>query len=194
MSDQALAANSWIGDLKRGDLQSANKLWSQYHDKLIRIAHKRLSDSPQRMVDGEDVALSAVKSFLRALDENRAPRLDTEDEIWRLLVTITARKAMKVNRSEGQQKRDASAIDDFSEVEQIVGSEPSPEFTASLMQSLAELSEQMPDELMREIAFKRLEGYTAAEIALATDSSIRTVKRRLAIIQSLLKDLLDGRY
>jgi hypothetical protein len=67
------------------------------------------------MADQEDVALSAFDSFCRNAEEGRFPHLDDRDNLWRLLVVITARKASKLVRAEGRLERGGAAggIADF---------------------------------------------------------------------------------
>ena len=45
------------------------------------------------MADEEDVALSAFKSFVRAVQEDRFLKLDDRDDLWQILVMLTLRKA-----------------------------------------------------------------------------------------------------
>ena len=83
----------WIGQLQAGDPAATRPLWDRYFHRLVGLARKRLRGSPRRAADEEDVALSAFASFCRGVEHGRFPRLEDQDDLWRLLVTITARKA-----------------------------------------------------------------------------------------------------
>jgi ECF sigma factor len=69
------------------------------------------------------------------------PDLGNRDDLWRLLVTITARKAHNQRRNEGRRKRGGGRVvgegclagaDPMSDhfAAQVVGDEPTPEFAA----------------------------------------------------------------
>jgi hypothetical protein len=52
-----------------------------------------LRATSRRVADEEDVALSAFDSFCAGAERGRFPDLKDRDNLWALLVTITARKA-----------------------------------------------------------------------------------------------------
>src|ERR1700712_2111004 len=86
----------WLGDLKAGDGDggAAQKLWELYCESLVRLAQGILGASNRAVEDEEDAALSAFDSFFAAASRGRLPRLDDRDDLWRVLVTITSRKAL----------------------------------------------------------------------------------------------------
>src|SRR5262249_24192750 len=74
--------------LKGGDRSAAQDLLQRYYAQLVRLAQTRLRGSVRRAVDGEDVALSAFKSFCLRAEGGGFPRLDDSDDLWQVLVTI----------------------------------------------------------------------------------------------------------
>jgi ECF sigma factor len=54
------------------------------------------------------VASSAFASFCRGAEGGRFPLLADRDDLWRLLVPITARKALHLARDERSQERDGN--------------------------------------------------------------------------------------
>lgn len=186
--------DSWIDKLQTGDNAAAEDLWQRYYQRLVKIAYQRLSGSSKTMADEEDVVVSAFKSFFRAMEENRTPKLQSEDDIWRLLVTLTARKAIKQVRYESRDKRQGEAgksQHDAVPVEELIGTEPSPEFVLAITDEYRQLNERLLDDEMRLIALRKMEGYSNAEIAQELNTNLRTVQRRLAVIRALLVDALD---
>lgn len=182
---------SWIGRLQQGDDDQAARFWHHYHLKLIAMAQQRLQMSPQQLADGQDVVVSAFASFFRAVQEARIDDNINENELWRLLVTLTARKAIKVVRHEGRQLRDSHLVDHTQDLDLIVGDEPTPEFAAAVAEQYRWLNAQMVDEPMRRLLQLKLEGYRNAEIAQQLDCSLRTVKRRLTLIRTLVADEIN---
>lgn len=100
----------WIHELTDGDAEAAQRLWQHYCDRLIRLASRRLGNAHRAVADEEDVALSAFNSFLRGAAAGRFPRLEDRDDLWRLLVTITARKALAQRRRQRTKKRGAGRV------------------------------------------------------------------------------------
>jgi DNA-directed RNA polymerase specialized sigma24 family protein len=189
------SVTQWIGDLKTGNRDEASRrLWERYFERLTRLAQARLRSAGGGPADGEDIALSAFDSFVRGTAAGRYPALGDRDDLWRLLVTITARKAHNQRCDEGRQKRGGGRVvgegalagtdpdgDDF--LAQVVGSEPTPEFAAMVADEYRRLFGSLADESLRVVALLKLEGHTNEEIARSLDCGLRTVERKLEVIR-----------
>ena len=189
-----------VGDLKAGDQAAAQVLWERYFDHLVRLARRRLAISRRGGADEdeEDAALSAFDSFCAGLAGGRFPRLVDRDDLWRLLVVITARKASaQVDRRRALKRGgDLFRVDDArggdddpsgsaDPLMQIVAREPSPEFAAMVADETAHLLDRLGDDALRRIALWRMEGYTSDEIADRLGCARRTVARRLDLIRQI---------
>ena len=187
------SVSRWVSDLKGGDSDAANPLWERYFDRLVRLARKKLRDSRRAGADEdeEDAALSAFDSFCAGAAQGRFSRLGNREDLWRLLVVITARKAAAQATRRRTQKRggDWSALagdDDGREaVEAIAGDEPSPEFAAMVAEEFALRIDRLGDDELRRVALGRMEGYTTDELAERLGCARRTVARRLDLIRRL---------
>ena len=185
----------WLGALEGGDAAAAQRLWERYFDRLVRLARAKLGAMPRGAADEEDVALSAFHSFCQGAARGRFPRLDDRDNLWRLLVTITARKALDQVRHQARQKRGGGRMligsaqaggeddTDGAGLEQVVGQEPTPQFAAMVADECRRLLAALGDETLRQVALLRMEGYSDEEIAARVDCSLRTVSRKLALIR-----------
>lgn len=169
---------------------SPRPLWERYHTRLIGLARQVLHSSRRTGADEEDVVQNAFNSFFRGVAAGRFPQLDDREELWRLLVVITARKAIDQARRERRVTPGAdSAIslteaeDDESILEQVVGQEPTPELAAQIIEQYEELLDHLGDDKLRQIAIWKLEGFTNSEIAGKLDCSRRTVIRKLETIR-----------
>ena len=100
----------WIDQLKAGDRDATEKLWERYFRRLMGLARKRLENRPRLGADAEDVALSAFDSFFRGAEAGKFPKLQNRDDLWHLLVKITARKSQRLIRDESCQKRGGNAV------------------------------------------------------------------------------------
>ena len=190
----------WIGQLKSGDSVAVQKLWDRYFQKLVRLARRKLQHSPRRAADEEDVALSAFQSFCRRASQGRYPRLDDRDNLWRLLVVITARRAWDLMESERCQKRGggkvsgesalrrgAGAADSEKGLADVVGEEPTPEFAAQIAEEFQRLLDQLESAELRAVAIWKMEGFTNGEIAAKLGCVEGTVERRLRVIRTIWK-------
>jgi DNA-directed RNA polymerase specialized sigma24 family protein len=186
----------WMKELRTGDPAAAQKLWERYFQRLVGFARQKLRPLQRRAADEEDVALSALDSFCRGTANGRFPCLAHRDNLWRLLVTITARKALQLERHERRQKRSGVRDDsarhggqddasDEMELDQIIGSEPTPAFAAQAAEEYGRLLARLTDPTMRSIAVWRMEGYTNDEIAARIGCVPRTVERKLGLIRTL---------
>jgi DNA-directed RNA polymerase specialized sigma24 family protein len=188
----------WLSQLQAGEHAAAQQLWERYFRRLVGLARKKLRDTPRRAADEEDVALSAFDSFCRAAVQGRFPRLDDRDDLWRLLVTLTARKALQLARHETRQKRGGGAVRGESGIsppdgasaedaglEQVIGPEPTPEFAAQMAEQCQRLLEILGDGELRSIALWKLEGDTTEQIAARLNRVPRTVERKLGVIRTI---------
>jgi DNA-directed RNA polymerase specialized sigma24 family protein len=186
----------WLSELKRGDSAGAQRLWEKYYPRLVKFAHRRLQTAPRREVDSEDVALSALKSFCQNAAQGKFPQLEDRDDLWRILVTITARKALRQAQYARRKKRGGGKVrgesvfphardsDDCVGIGQIVGREPTPAFSAELADQMRHLFNQL-DENLGQVANLKMQGFTNQEIAGVLSCAVRSVERKLRGIRAI---------
>jgi RNA polymerase sigma factor (sigma-70 family) len=185
----------WVAALKGGDAAAAQPLWERYHRRLVDLARQKLRASRRREADEEDVVQSAFHSFFQGVSRGRFPQLNDRDNLWRLLVVITARKALDQLAHERSKRRGGGTAPgesriypgepgwDEAAVEQVVGEEPTPEFAAQVAEQYQRLLDLLGDETLRRVAVWKMEGLTNDEIAGRLDCSRRTVARKLDTIR-----------
>jgi DNA-directed RNA polymerase specialized sigma24 family protein len=182
----------WIGPLQNGDSVAAQRLWERYFHRLVRLARRRLGQAARAAADEEDVALSAFHSFCCRAADGRFPQLQDRQDLWRLLVTFTARKAGQLLREQGRRKRRGAShsepcqeADGALDLEQVVGREPTPAFAAQLVEDYQRLLGRLDDAQLQTVAQWKLEGYTNEEIASKLTCTPRTVERKLRLIRAI---------
>ncbi len=181
----------WIQELQAGNQAAAQRLWEQYFHQLVHLASQRLPSRLRRHADEEDVALSAFNSFCRGAIAGRYPQLADRDDLWRLLVTITAHKAVHLVRDEQRLKRggpkNTSANGELADLEldQVIGREPSPDFSIQVAEELDRLLSGLNDATLCSVAVWKMEGYTSEEIAEKLNCTVRTVERKLQLIRKI---------
>ena len=186
----------WIVGLKAGDHAAAQPLWDRYFELMVRLARARLR-AAQRVPaaeDEEDAALSAFESLCAGAKDGRFPRLSDRDDLWRLLVTITVRKALdQIQRRQRRKRGGGRVVDEAALGEDgdargpgldgIAGGEPAPDLALMLAEGLRDRLDRLDDDGLRRIALWRMEGYTNEEIARKLGCVTRSVERKLNVIR-----------
>jgi len=192
-SEEDGSITCWIDQLRAGDQAAAQSLWERYFQRLVGLARVKLRAGGDS--DEEDAALSAFQSFCQGAARGRFPRLDDRHDPWRVLVTITARKAAdQIERARslkrgGGRLLDEAALDGpdperrIGGLDQLPGPDPTPEFAAMVAEQYQRLLDLLGDEALRSIAVWKLEGYTVKEIAQRLDRSERMVAYKLGLIR-----------
>jgi DNA-directed RNA polymerase specialized sigma24 family protein len=177
-----------IADLKAGEASAAERLWQEYFQRLVGLARTKLGPQARQLADEEDVALSAFKSLCLGAVRGRFPQLHDRDNLWPLLVVMTARKAQDLIKHESRKKRGGhrshGRVDDEIGLENVLSREPTPEFSAMVAENCARLLDRLDPEL-RQIAQMRLDSFTNIEIASRLGCALRTVERRLELIRRI---------
>jgi DNA-directed RNA polymerase specialized sigma24 family protein len=199
-ADEGASITEWLGNLREGDQAAAQPLWERYFSKLVTVARTKLRRMRRTTADEdeEDAALSAFNSFCAGAARGNFPQLADRDDLWRLLVVITARKAMAQANRQGRQKRGGGRVVEeavlfghglsgadgsIAGLERIAADGPTPEFAAMMAEECRRLLDALDDESLKQVAVSRMEGYNNDEIAEQLGCARRTVARRLDLIR-----------
>jgi DNA-directed RNA polymerase specialized sigma24 family protein len=170
----------------------------------VALARARLRGTPRRAADEEDVALSAFDSFCRGAERGLFPQLHDRDNLWRLLVVITSRKAQDLAQHQARRRPDGGAVLDEAALagprdpsaaaglEQVIGREPTPEFAAQVAEECRRLLDRLSSAELRSVALWKMEGFRIDEIAEKLGCAPRTVDRKLWVIRSLWEQELSS--
>jgi DNA-directed RNA polymerase specialized sigma24 family protein len=187
----------WLEGLRAGDGPAAQELWDGHFRRLVGLARAKLAGRPRTLNDPEDIALSAFNSFCIAAQQGRFPRLNDRHDLWQVLVMLTERKTIDNVRRAGAAKRRGAAhapvagteeSSDRKEIDNLVGTEPTPSFAAEVAEQCELLLNQLPEDSLRTIALLKLEGYTNEEMASRLTKSLATIERKLALIRKIWED------
>src|SRR5436190_3534199 len=169
----------WVAQLKADERDAARKLWQRYFHRVAGMARKILAAGPRGGADEEDVAQSAFRSFFIRARKGHFPQLNDRDDLWKLLVTITIRKAVKQKRKLARQP---IAIEDVEEVNLQLAERPTPEFVVALQDEMQRLLGLL-DATEQRVAGLILEGRTTEEIAAFCMLSRSTIERKRKLIR-----------
>jgi DNA-directed RNA polymerase specialized sigma24 family protein len=182
-----------IPGLKEGDRAAVQALWERFFEPLVRVAAGRVPGRLRRQAGPEDIAVDAFLDFCACLAQpnagQRFPRLSDREHLWKLLVCFTLRAAFDFNRKAARQQSVVAGESMLGEqgLAGLVGREPGPEFAAAV----AALLDLLPDDPLRQVALRKMEGYTDQEIARQMGCSVKTVERKARVIRSIWKSPED---
>jgi DNA-directed RNA polymerase specialized sigma24 family protein len=194
--DEQGSVTRWLFDLLDGDDRAAGQVWDRYFDRLASLAQRQMKSRSWGGVDGEDVALSALDSFLQRRAEGDYPRLRDRDELWKLLTLITRRKAINAMRHELARRRGGGRrIAEF-DVSQFFDAAPTAADTAEVLDEARRLLDVVlarGEPNLRAFALGKLEGFSNDDLAARLGVSRRTIDRKLALIRQLWESDLARR-
>ncbi|MDA0587018.1 MAG: ECF-type sigma factor [Planctomycetota bacterium] len=193
--------SGWIERIRNGDEDAAQMLWDRYAEDIIEVARRSMKDAPKRVQDEEDVAVIAFKSLLAGIVAGRFPELDRREQLWRLLLVITTRKAAAIIEKANRQKRGGGEVRGDSAMfqsgkspaegfDQLPSQRTTPVVAAAIADEAQNLLAAL-DETSQKIAALKMEGYTHEEVAEKLGVNVRTVERRLKAIREQWQKIVD---
>ena len=174
----------WVERFEAGDSSASVELVDAFYDRLLRLARKRLAGVPPQIADEEGAVISALRSFFSGIQDGQFQQIEGQDDLWKVLATITTRKAIRQLRVHWKQSGEGDRIDRTHELASLFAAEPTPEDEAILVEECQRCLDLLDDEMLRKIAWFRLEGRDAKEIAEAMDIHVRSVQRKLKLIEA----------
>jgi DNA-directed RNA polymerase specialized sigma24 family protein len=191
----------WLQGVKSGDSADIQRLWNRYFQRLVRLAGVKLPGHCRRAFDEEDVAISAFQSFCDRAGRGQFPQLSGRDDLWRVLATLTVRKAAVTMRHQTRQKRGGGRVlgesafgardsetETASGISAILSKEPTPDDAARFADTFDQLIARLSDQTLKTIAILKLKGDTIEEIGAALGTSTRTIDRKLRLIRAIWEE------
>ena len=172
-----------------GDSTHVAGLMSHFFPRMRGLAERVLSPIPLPVLDAADVAQSAFVSFWQRAERGDFAQQADRNDLWRLLATITVRKARRYIGREMSEKRgggrvlhesalsDANGLATFAELARDVTTEAMDLTVEERINSLGAAE-------LQQIAFFKLMAYTNGEIAGMLGCSERKVERKLRVIRA----------
>ena len=186
----------WMEDLQDGQSTAAQEIFDQYYHRLVGLARNKLDDRLRRVENEEDVASSVIKSLCQRAGKGDFSGLQNRDELWCLLVTMTARKAASRGRRHRAQKRGRGEVRGESVVMKggdgsmtdvgfdcFLHASPTPDDLLILQETFDELVTQVDDPTLKKVVFLKFEGFTNREIGEQLRLTERSIERKLQRIR-----------
>lgn len=179
--------------LRGGDQDAARCVFHRFADRLVGLAHRRLTFRVRPKVGAEDVVQSAFETFFRRCAEGDFD-LGGWDSLWALLALITVRKCgREVKRFHGpchdvRREFPAGGADGGWDV---LSREPPPAEAALRAETVEQFLRGL-GERERQIAELRLLGHTVPEISTRVERTDYTVEGVLKKVRKRLRHLRDA--
>jgi DNA-directed RNA polymerase specialized sigma24 family protein len=190
MSDTVGSITRLVPGLRNRDQFAIEWIWRRYVHRIHSAARPMIVGLAPGAGDEEDVAQSAFHAFCEAAAGDRLPPIASRNELWRLLLTFTHRKAVDRVRRELRIRRGGGAV----AVNHADAVNRACDSALPLIQ-FVEVQEAFDDLLQRlaatgdtnlvEIARLRLEGLGNQEIADRFGCAVRTIQRKLHVLERL---------
>ena len=176
-----------------GDAAAADALFTYYAARLGRLAEQHLSRRLAGRVDAGDVVQSAFRTFFLRSARGEF-QIDSRAGLWKLLVTITVRKARMQGRQHAAAGRDVRREEPSADRDGLwepLDHEPGPEEAAVMLDEIDSLLRDLPP-LCGEVLQRRLQGVSVVAVAQELGVSRQTVYRMLALMQQRLGKSLSS--
>lgn len=175
---------------RAGDEDAASVLFERYYVRLIELIRRQMGWQLVDLDSSADVAQSALQSFFAQLQESQV-QVNSGDDLWPLLVTITLNKVRNRVKFWGRQKRDPSRQLRLTEGLDPLEHGPSPEDTAVIKELIERLLGRFSERPRRHrIVQLLLEGFSVSEIASEVGTTERTIYNTRVAAAKILEQLL----
>ena len=180
-----------IDDLVEGDQDAAKWLVDRYYVRLVNLAKRKLGAMPPQVADDEGAVISAFRSFFSGVRVGQFPKLDDRDDLWKVLATLTTRKAVAQIRHHWRKRGEAGNGRNQAAVDEIASCQPTPDEAASFLEECQARIDALTDDRLREIVLLRLQGWDTDQIADKLQVHRRTVQRKLALVEREWRDQIE---
>jgi RNA polymerase sigma factor (sigma-70 family) len=180
---------------RQGDQDAASKLYAQYFERLMRIVSGQLLQSYQQQVEPEDVLQSAFGTVFKRIS-NGDFRFENDQDVWKLLVTVTLNKVrgrirfLNAERRDIRRTRRGETDFDLVLAEQL-SKNPGVQEAVEFADLVRDIYGLLPEDETQVLQL-RIEGYSQQEIADKLGVTDRTVRRMWDRIRQRLARLLGG--
>ena len=192
------SVSNWLTRLCDGDERAIEIAFNRYFDKLTRLATSKMKGLNQAQRSGEDVALSAFRSFCSGVKKGCLV-VEKENDLWARLFLVVTRKVCAERRRQRADKRGGDSIQvdhiQFGEngeeedlLANVAGKEPSPELASEIASQAEEMLRLFGNNpKRRQILELRLLGWNDAEIAKKMSLTTRTIRWHVLKISELFE-------
>ncbi|MEM8733812.1 MAG: sigma-70 family RNA polymerase sigma factor [Planctomycetota bacterium] len=181
---------AWLDELADGKPSAVEQFWERYGESLQRVAERQIAGWLRRRVDPEDVVQSACRTFFRRAGDGNFS-LESKDDLWKLLLTITLNKVRMQARFHTRNRRSVSKEQAIPDEANLHPGEWDHAIENVELNDMLDVAFADKDDERRRVLEMWLDGRTQNEIASEVGCSERTVRRIQQRIRDDLKSYLS---
>lgn len=194
---ESISVTVYFKRLCGGDSTHVAGLMSHFFPRMRGLAQRVLGQIPLPVLDASDVAQSAFVSFWQRAERGDFAQQADRNDLWRLLATITVRKARRHIGREMSEKRGGGRVLNESALSDADGQSTFAELardvsTEAMDMTVEELIDSLGAAELRQVALFKLMAYTNGEIAEMLNCSERKIERKLRLIRAAWSHTGDG--
>jgi len=178
-----------LQDFRAGDDEAASRLWKRCVRLLLMQAEKLLDGRNLRVADQDDMANVVFTEICQGLHSGQYDRIQDRKNLWRLMWTITRRRAINHRRRYNSPRRIVDAALPVDSASNCF--DPSSD-DQQVVDWMFDLQDCLPNPALKEIASLLIAGHSDEFIAGKTAHSLRTVERKVRVIEDLWRGLLNS--
>ena len=188
-----LEADDLLARAVDGDPWAVTCLWKILYPKVRQAVASRIASLPQLAGDTSDIASESLQAFFRKIEEGGLPELAEVNSLWGLLRAIAIRRVNDRRKWWNAAKRGGGAVMlSFREEDQPQLGES--QLMVEFQDLVDRLLDSLPNEESRGIVGLRLRGASVTDIAELMGMSVRSVQRRMRVIETIWERVSnDGR-
>jgi DNA-directed RNA polymerase specialized sigma24 family protein len=185
----AHSVSEWIASLKQGDLDSIQKLWDRFRERLAEAAKRKLAESRRALDDEDDVIQSVLVEIWEGSRCGLFDDVRNRDELWWTLLRITNARVVDSVRRECAIKR--GGCQPFITFQEVITTDTSDAFVDELENSTIAMIDTLRNPTLQKIAQLRIMGYSVTQISDHLSIPKRSTERKLELIRNKLSKELE---
>ena len=185
------SVSGWIEMIRLGNDEAVRPLLERYFQRLASFADRKLRSGIRTTDDGEDIASHALQSVVRRIALGSYPELSDRNNLWLLLMVAAQRRVIDGQRKEIRWQQNFAPVQTVTDLMQALnvdlefaGDRDGKHQAFELIEFWDHMLSKLFDQLHREVAKRKLEGYNNREIATQLQLTPKKVDR---IVQSILE-------
>jgi DNA-directed RNA polymerase specialized sigma24 family protein len=199
-NDTIGSVSKWILGARQGDPVAIDQIVSRYLARLATSARLLLRDKVRQPHDGEDIAADVLMQIAEELSSGKHRRLCDREGLWVLLIAIVDKQVVQLR--EVRRRQNESIPQELPLTEYLFNCDQDLELMLSkanrhgdlqaVLDQMDDLISMFRDKQSREIASRKLQGYSNREIGAQLGLVSKTVDRKVAKIEARWKQYMDN--
>ncbi len=179
-----------VEQAQAGDDDAFTRLYEQYTEHLKHYLQSKISTRFQTRFDTDEVVISMWETVAKGLQQEGRFTFDEDEDVWRLLVSISLNKLRRNIERESAEKRGAHREQALHDQQlDAIARRPSMEEQVHAGELIDQIVQRVDAETAM-ILHMRLDGDLQAEIARKLDIDERTVRRKMQRVRQVVEQLL----